>query len=130
MRAHARTTISLEHRLLQEIDDFVKKHPEHRNRSQLIKAALHDFFRRKNVAKVPSDEVQISATITGIDAKTILTWMKDWGINEEEAVRKVVSHYIDEHLESVNKQLHKRKQTIGEAPEVPTVIAPAKEEKE
>jgi len=127
-KGNARTTISLEEKLLTEIDDFVREHPEYKNRSQLIKAAVHEFLRRKHVTHVTPDEVQITATITGIDAKTILTWRKDWGISEEEAVRWVVRHYIDEHIEDVNKRLHKRKQTIGEAPEIPTMLVPPKEE--
>jgi Arc/MetJ-type ribon-helix-helix transcriptional regulator len=130
MRTHARTTISLEHKLLQEIDDYVKLNPEYKNRSHLIKSSMHEFFRKRNAAKIPTDEAQINATITGLDAKTIITWMKDWGIGEEEAVRKVVSNYIDEHLERVNQQLHKRKQTCGEAPEVSTVMAPEGKGKE
>lgn len=124
MRAHARTTISLEHRLLKDVDDFIKEHPEYRNRSYLIKSAIHEFFKNRNAMRLSPEEIQVSATIAGDDAKTILTWMQSWRVSEDEAVRKIVSNYINEHLERENEHILKKKKTIGEAPEVPTVIAP------
>jgi len=130
MRANARTTISLEHRLLQEIDDFIKEHPEYRNRSHLIKNAVHEFFRRRNAMRLSPEDIRVEATIAGDDAKTILTWIQSWGVPEDEAVRQIVRNYINEHLEKENEHIHKKKKTCGEAPEIPTVIAPEGKGKE
>lgn len=130
MRSHTRTTISIDTSLLGEVDEEVRTSPELRSRSHLISTAVREFLQRRRALEVPIDRVTIEARIIGLDAQTILQWTeldRLYG-DPSEAVRYIVHEYINQHIDDVNRRIHRRKSTCGEAVSVEPILNRLKKE--